>query len=279
MIVIVVDSTAYLTRTEAVTNGVMVVPMSYSVDGGANYFEGYVDDSDAYEQLVADNLTRMHTSQVPYQTFMRAFGEMRAAGHDVLCVTLSSRLSGTYSNASIAAQEIGGEHIEVVDSRLSAGGLALMVKEGRRLIEGGMKLSEVAEALRKRRQDVRTVFSVDDMEALRRSGRLGNVKMSISTILNIKPLLKMDDGSIVSGGIARGQGEQIKKMLQMVDITSGTMVVEQFLGAGTAQRLVAMLEARGFEVKVRRVGPVLGVHLGHGSVGITWVKREANGDA
>lgn len=272
MIVIVTDSTAYLTRTEAVTLGVMVVPMSYSVDGGANYFEGYVDDSDAYEQLVANNLMRMHTSQVPYGTFMKAFTELRQSGREVLCVPISARLSGTYANATIAAQEIGGDKIEVVDSKLTAGGLSLLIKEARRLIERGLTLHETAEALKARRDAVHTMFSVDDMEALRRSGRLGNVKMSISTILNIKPLLKIDDGSIVSAGIARGQTEQIKKLIQTMDVPRGPVIVEQFLGAAAAQRVKAMLEGEGYEVRMRRVGPVLGVHLGHGSVGVTWME-------
>ncbi len=274
MIVIVTDSTAYLTRTEVVTMGVMTVPMSYSIDGGASYFEGYVDDSDAYETLVANNLMRMHTSQVPLGTFTRAFTELRAAGHDVLCIPISSRLSGTYANALIAAREIGGDHIEVVDSLTTAGGLYLLVKEARAKIEQGASLSEVAEYLKARREALRTAFSVDDMEALRRSGRLGNVKMSISTILNIKPLLKITDGSIVSAGIARGQNEQIKKLGQFVDTEAGLLVVEQFLAGRTAQIVRELFEARGFEVKFRRVGPVLGVHLGHGSVGVTWIEPE-----
>ncbi len=272
MIVIVTDSTAYLTRTEAVTLGVMVVPMSYSVDGGANYFEGYVDDSDAYEQLVANNLLRMHTSQVPYSTFMKAFTELRQSGHDVLCIPISSRLSGTYANATIAAQEIGGDRIEVVDSKLTAGGLSLLIKEARRFIERGLSLHETAEALKARRDAVHTMFSVDDMESLRRSGRLGNVKMSISTILNIKPLLKIDDGAIVSAGIARGQTEQIKKLIQTMDVPKGPVIVEQFLGAAAAERVRQLLEAEGYDVRMRRVGPVLGVHLGHGSVGVTWME-------
>ena len=272
MTVIVTDSTAYLTRTEAVTLGVMVVPMSYSVDGGANYFEGYVDDSDAYEQLVANNLLRMHTSQVPYSSFMRAFSELRQSGHDVLCLTLSSRLSGTYANAVIAAQQIGGEHIEVVDSKASAGGLQLLVKHARKLLESGLSLREMPAALAERRAKLRTLFSVDDMESLRRSGRLSNVKMSISTILNIKPLLKMEDGGIVSAGIARGQGEQIKKLIAALPVGGEPVIVEQFLGAQTAQRIGQMLENLGHEVRMRRVGPVLGVHLGHGSVGVTWIE-------
>ena len=271
MTVIVTDSTAYLTRTEAVTLGVMVVPMSYSVDGGANYFEGYVDDSDAYEQLVANNLMRMHTSQVPYATFVRAFTELRQSGHDVLCISISSRLSGTYANATIAAQQVGGVHIEVVDAKLTAGGLSLLIREARKLLERGMALSEVAAAIRQRRSAVRTLFSVDDMEALRRSGRLGNVKMSISTILNIKPLLMVDDGGIVSAGIARGQGEQTKKLIQMLGVPEGPVIVEQFLGAQMAHKLRSLLESAGHEVQVRRVGPVLGVHLGHGCVGVTWI--------
>lgn len=276
MTVIVTDSTAYLTRTEAVTLGVMVLPMSYSVDGGANYFEGYVDDSDAYEQLVANNLLRMHTSQVTLGSFTKAFTELRAAGHDVLCIPLSSRLSGTYANALIAAQEIGGEHIEVVDSLSTAAGLYMLIKEARAMLDKGHNLHETAQQLEQRRTLLRTAFSVDDMESLRRSGRLGNVKMSISTILNIKPLLKITDGTIVSAGISRGQTEQIKKMIQFLNVPpTGELIVQQFLGARTAQMVRAILESQGYTVHFRRVGPVLGVHLGHGSVGVTWMDSES----
>ncbi len=274
MIVIVTDSTAYLTRTEAVTMGVMMVPMSYSIGASASYFESYVDDGDDYEQLIEKNQDNMHTSQVTLSAFTNAFTELRRAGHEVLCITISSHLSGTYANALIAAREIGGSSIEVVDSLNTCGGLYLLIREARRLLDSGLGLAQTAERLRERRRAVTTIFSVDDLSALRRSGRLGSVKMSISTILNIKPLLKIDDGSIVSAGIARGHNEQMKRLLQMIVKPEGKLVVEHFLDERAAITAMNNLDALGYGTELRKVGPVLGIHLGSGCIGIAWLESE-----
>ncbi len=106
------------------------------------------------------------------------FQELVGQGFEVLCIVISSRLSGTFSSACAAAREVAPEHIHVLDSLSTAGGMYLLVEHARRLAECGLSLSQVAAVLESRRQGIHTAFSVDDMEALRRSGRIGLVRRS-----------------------------------------------------------------------------------------------------
>ena len=150
MIVLVTDSTAYISAAEAAALGVMVLPMTYSVDAQAPVNERYVDDNGDFERLIRENPTTLRTSQVSFVRFQSAFEELRAAGHQILCMTISSRLSGTYGNAFNAARELPGDGIRVVDSLSTGGGLTLLLREARRMIASGMNLADTAEAINAR---------------------------------------------------------------------------------------------------------------------------------
>lgn len=274
MIVIVTDSTAYLTRSETTMLGVRVVPMCYSLDGRSLYTEGCIEENGSCETLVGKYMGRLRTSQAGFSAFMSVFDDLIAAGHEVLCLTISSRLSGTYGNARMAARETSPDKIEVVDSLTTGGGLYLLIKEARRLLDSGLGLHETAQALRQARGSVKTVFSVEDISALRRSGRLGNVKLSVATILNIKPMLKCLDGGIVSCGITRGRHEQLSTLIRFLGDFQGLVVVQSFQATSQVSFLHQRLMQKGNRVLLRRTGPVLGIHLGLGSVGLAWMERD-----
>ena len=229
MIAIVTDSTAYLTHEEAVELGVVIVPMSYSLEEESSLNEGCIENDEHAERQVAEGIDHVHTSQATLAGFFNAFQRLRRAGYEVLCITISSRLSGTYANAVLAAKELGGGHIEVVDSLTTCSGLYLLIREARKRIREGAKLSAVAKELKEKRNRVRMRFSVDDMAPLRRSGRLGNVRMSISTVLNIKPILELKDGAIVSVSLARGRVEQTRRLCAFCEGVQGEIVVNSFL--------------------------------------------------
>ena len=80
---------------------------------------------------MAEGIDHVHTSQATLAGFFNAFQRLRRAGYEVLCITISSRLSGTYANAVLAAKELGGQHIEVVDSLSTCSGLYLLIREAR----------------------------------------------------------------------------------------------------------------------------------------------------
>ena len=149
MIAIVTDSTAYLTHDEAVELGVVVVPMTYSLDGAMSLSEGCIENDDAAEKQVAEHMETVHTSQATLAGFVNTFTMLKRAGYEILCLTISSRLSGTYANAVLAAKELGGQHIEVVDSLTTCAGLFLLVREARMRIRAGDRLSSVAKYINK----------------------------------------------------------------------------------------------------------------------------------
>lgn len=274
MIVIVTDSTAYLTHEEAEKMGVVIVPMNYSFGDSESVSEGCIEEDRRNEQYVADHIEIVHTSQAPISAFLNTFSRIRRAGNEVLCLTMSSRLSGTYSNAVLAARELGNRHIEVVDTLTTCAGLYIMIREAHRRIAAGEKLSSIAKQLNKTRNRVHMYFSVDDMTPLRRSGRLGNVRMSVSTVLNIKPMLEVRDGAVVSAGIARGRVDQINKLCAYCANAAGQLTIDHFLGDEAAERLLVRLARDDREIVRRRIGPVLGAHLGRGCVGVAYLEEE-----
>ena len=134
MIAIVTDSSACLYKAEADRLGVTVVPMSYSLPGQPSYNENYMDTSGNFEMVIARNLSRLRTSQATFSAFMSTFNDLIDSGMQVLCLTISSRLSGTYGNARMSAKETDPENIAVVDTMTTGGGMYMMILEARRLI-------------------------------------------------------------------------------------------------------------------------------------------------
>jgi DegV family protein with EDD domain len=274
MIAIVTDSSAHLYREEAEALGVTVVPMTYSLSGQQTFHEGYMDDNGDFEHLVDDNMEKLRTSQASYASFMGEFMEILETGADILCLTISSRLSGTYGNASMAARDLAPERIQVVDSLTTSGGLYLMVRTARRLLNEGKTLTETVAALNALKESVRIIFTVDDIAPLRRSGRLGGVRLSISTILNIRPVLQCVEGSIISTGLVRGRAEQLKVLADSLPRDPCDCLVEGFLAEEQMALLKARVESKGHRAEMRNIGPVLGIHLGKGCLGVSWIERK-----
>ena len=273
MIYIVTDSTVYISRAEAEAMRVTVVPMTYNVDGrGTSFHETYIDENGAYEEIITQNMERMRTSQASYASFLSIFSDLLTDGHEILCLTLSSRMSGTYGNALMAAKSLNTNHIAVVDSLTTAAGLYLLVRRARALADAGRSLHETAAEVKALRANCRTFFSVDDMTPLRMSGRLSGVKLSVSTILNIKPVLRLADGSVAACGVARGSHEQTHMLVKAIGGYRGELTVQYFTPDTQAKASAARLSADGFDISMRKIGPVLAVHLGRGCVGVSWIE-------
>lgn len=274
MIAIVTDSTAYLKQREAALWGVHVVPLSYRANG-VLYTEGYLDRLGNYEKLIfgSDSLT----SQASIGAFVSTFGELRRRGFEVLCLTLSSRLSGTFHTAFSAAREVDPDNIAVVDSHLTAGGLFLLIKQAKKCILSGMSLSQAALCIEEQRQDFGVVFSVEDMTALRKSGRLGPVRQSVSTILNLHPILLLEDGCVLSKGVVRGTHACRRALVDAIPENAVQVVVQELCAQEQARELAQMISKKlpGAQVSIRALGPVLGIHLGKGVLGAAWMKKDS----
>ena len=274
MIAIVTDSTAYLTKQEANELGIRIVPMSYTV-AGQMYNESYSDQNGEFESLIFRNMSRCTTSQAPRAAFMSVFEELLRQDYEILCIVISSRLSGTYSSASLAAKEINPDKIVVVDSLSTAGGLSILARKAKKLAEKGLTLQALTREIETARDRIGISFSVDNMDALRRSGRLGIVRQSVGTILNIKPILLCKDGAIISYGIARGKTEQIKELVGTIPSNAKEIIVHYLEEIESTKDLFHAIKNKFPSVLLSQVklGPVLGIHLGLGVIGISWISE------
>ena len=272
MIAIVTDSTICIPKGEADALGIRIVSNGYSVNGHI-YAESFSDRNGDFEKRIFASQAVSKTSQARVAAFGQAFRELIRGGCDVLCIVLSSRLSGAYSSACIAAREEEAGRVAVVDSLTTAGGLLLMAKRARALISAGFSLQQVAAEVTKLRERTGIAFSVDDMEALRRSGRLGLVPQSIGTVLNIRPILLCVRGTVVARGLARGTTGRVRELVAKVPANAAEIIVHHMGDPASAEPLVRSLRESfpTLEIGLYRLGPVLGVHLGKGTLGVAWI--------
>jgi DegV family protein with EDD domain len=259
MIRLVTDSTVYLRRDEAGELGVRIVPIGYSM-GGCLYSEYYSDDDNFEEHLASGG--RISTSQPALGVFLDVFREEMMRGDEVLCITLSSRLSGIYNSAVKAAGQLSG--VQVFDSRLTAGGLYLLVRRARELIDEGRKIDEILGELERLRGEITVYFSVGDMAPLRESGRVGFVRMSVNTMLNLKPVLLLKDGAVFQDSVARGTKEAIRILAGKIPEGARGVIINYIGNRRAASSLYNVIKQKHPDVDIRlsRLGPVLSAHLG-----------------
>ena len=273
MITIVTDSSSYFKKSEARDLRIKVIPINYSVNGNS-YNESFSDQNGDFENLLKGK-GRYTTSPPSISAFLSCFEEELWKSNGVLCITISSRLSGAYSAAYTAAKQTESKNIAVFDSQFTAGGLYLLVKEAKKLIESGLNLQEVLQELPAIRARIAMAFSVDDMTPLRNSGRSGFVRLSVGTILNIKPILLCKEGAVVSDSIVRGNTEVIKKLVGKIGANTREVVINYIGDNRLATNLYHVVKdtAPHASVALQRIGPILGIHLGLRVVGLALINQ------
>jgi len=269
MITIITDSSSYFKKNEAQDLGIKIVPINYTVDG-KNFSESFIDQNGDFENLLKGN-AKYATSHPNISAFLSAFEEELHSGNEVLCITISSRLSGAYGTAHTAAKQTENEKVAVFDSRSIAGGLYLLVKEAKKMIDSGAGLDEILNELPVIRDKITIAFSVSDMTPLRNSGRMGFVRMSVSTFLNIKPILLCKDGAIVSDSVVHGNTELIKKLADRVTKDTKEIVINYIGDTQIATNLYHVIKKTSSDtpVSLQKIGPALGIHLGLKAIAIS----------
>lgn len=284
MIAIVTDTTAYLTKKEAHDLNVHVVPMNYAI-AGRIFQETYADSNGDYQKYLIN--CKCTTSQPSPSAFMSTFAELRRQNYHILCIVMSSRLSGAYSSAVTAAREIDNNFIRVVDSRTIAGGMKFLILRAKELIEeaGVTKinaltanneqensLENIALTLERERDNIAIGFTVESLAPLRNSGRIGFIRQSIGTILNTRPIFLCADGAVVSHDYSKGSRRQIQKLVGMIPQDAKKIIIHYIGNEAVAAALKSEICTRFADIQpeIMPIGPVLGIHLGIPAFGVAW---------
>lgn len=271
MLALVTDSTCGLTRNEAAELGVDVLPMGYAV-AGIRHAEGFVGENGDYASALSGG-GLVTTEAVRPSAFERAFRRHLDAGEKVLCLTISSRLSGTFRSAGQAAEAVSDPRVTVFDSWGTAGALEFLVRRARALANAGETVEGIVSALTELRASTRIVFSVPDMAALSRSGRLGAIRRAVATKLNRYPVMELSEGGIVKLGDGRGARGMAAAMAERIPEGTTELLVSHFGPRGVEAREVLLAARERFpeaHLRVKDGGPVLAKHLGVGAVGLSW---------
>ncbi|HXN58707.1 MAG TPA: DegV family protein, partial [Candidatus Angelobacter sp.] len=216
MVRIVTDSTADLTPEQQRTAGITVVPLN--VHFGDEVFRDHVDLStdEFFRRLkAAPQLPR--TSQPSVGAFEEAYRSLRQGGDDIVSVHLSSKVSGTYNSALMAAQSVGEGKIDVVDSLSTSMALGFMALEGAKLARAGRDRQSVTERLQSLVPKARVICVVDTLTYLERGGRIGKARALLGSLLNVKPILQLKDGEVVPLGRARGRPQALSRLVELLE--------------------------------------------------------------
>jgi DegV family protein with EDD domain len=275
MIKIVTDSTAYLPETTVREHDIRVVPLCVHF-GDTVYKEG-VDLSNAeFYAKLKDAPELPTTSQPSAGEFHEVFEPLVSAGHEILVLTISGKLSGTWNSARAAQAMLPGAPISVVDSLSTSVGLQLMVEAAISAVGDGASREEIVEQTKAIRASMQLLFVVDTLEYLAKGGRIGNARAFMGTMLKIKPILYLQDGAIEPLEQVRSKRKAVARMLDLIEEStdgngsSAKIGVTNALVPDEAEKIKKqIMDQLGCqEPFVSILGPVIGTHTGPGVVGV-----------
>lgn len=273
---IIVDSTADI--TEDVKERLTVVPLTLRF-GDEEYIEGVTIQKKEFYQKLIESDVLPKTSQAAPADFEDVFEKIVAAGESTVVITLSSKLSGTWQSAMIAAREYE-DSVYVVDSRSVAIGAAILAKLALRLVDEGMGAREIAERLEKEREKICLIAMLDTLEYLKKGGRISAAAAFAGGVLSIKPVVCIRDGEIVILGKARGSKQGNNLLVSEIRKTGGIDFAKPILLGYTGlddtllQKYIedskALWEEGISSLETTMIGSVIGTHAGPGAVAVAF---------
>ena len=275
---IIVDSTADL--MPEIKERVNVVPLTVKF-GDEEFIDGVtIDNKTFYEKLIeSDSLPT--TSQATPDAFMTEFEKAKEAGEAAVVITLSSKFSGTYQSAMIAAEEY--ENIYVVDSSSVAMGGGILIELALRLLDEGKNAEEIAKIHEEEKQKIVIVALLDTLEYLKKGGRISKAVAFAGGVLNIKPVISVTDGEISMLGKARGSKMGNNLLVQEIEKAGGIDFSKPvLLGYSGLSDVILnkyiedsrhIWEGNLEEVRYTTVGSVIGTHIGPGAVVVAFFKN------
>lgn len=273
---IVLDSTSDFPEARERYANMRVVPLY--VRFGEESFRDHVDigSHDFYERLKAAPALPT-TSQPTPQDFLSTFEDL-GAYERVVALHLSSKLSGTFQSASLAAEELGGDRIKVVDTETASLAVAMLSLAIQRRLTRGTTDEEIEQLIVRFKRDNGVVFTVGTLEYLQKGGRIGRAQALAGTLLNVKPILSVDDGVIVPIAKVRGRQKALEAFARVFnEATEDAPGLRIAIAHADAPEWIDVLTDLVQRTRpqaeielVENLGAVVGTHAGPGAVGFFW---------
>ena len=278
MIRIVVDSSADYSMKELKEKNMQQVSLTITV-GEKNYRGGVdITADELYEMLIAGEKFPK-TSQPSPQDFYEIFEDAKEKGDSVVCITLSSGLSGTFQSATLAKNMSDYPEIYIVDSLATSHLIRIMADYACKLRDEGMRASEIAEAVSRLKSRVKVLAAVDTLEFLYKGGRLNKATAVIGDLANLKPIITLlEDGTLSVTGKCLGRNKAlayITKAMAEKNIDHDFPVYSLYAyGSENTEKLEQKLEEIGIHCQKRQqLGATIGTHVGPGAFAVIYVEK------
>lgn len=284
---IITDSTCDLSQEMVDEIDVTVIPMNFTI--GADSFLDYPDERDLashdfYTRIAAGESST--TNQISLATFADTFEPVLKEGMDVLYLAFSSGLSGTYNNSIIAARDLAEKYpdrkIYMVDTLAASLGEGLIVWHAVQKKRAGATIDEVKDWVEQNRNRMHHWFTVDDLNHLKRGGRISGASALVGTMLGIKPVMHFDDeGHIILIDKIRGRKQSLDDLVNHMAKTSedaeNQMIFISHSDSMEGAEYVKEQVEKKFGTKqfrIAAIGPVIGAHTGTGTVALFYLGKD-----
>lgn len=274
---IICDSASDITQEQAKEWGITVLPLKILWDG-EEYQDGITMKPGKFFEKLIETDELPTTSQISPYDFDKAFQEVVDAGDTAICFTISSKLSGTYQSANIAKEEFG-DNIIVVDTLNAAVGEQIIVKRAIELRDSGKSAQDIADIINVEKKKVKIIALIDTLEYLKKGGRISATTAMAGAVLNIKPVVAIEDGEIGVLGKARGSKNGNNKLIELVqkngiDFNRPFLLTYAGLNDDLLQKYIkdssSLYEGKTKELGIVPLGSVIGTHVGPGAIGIAF---------
>lgn len=278
---ILIDSAADIGKAEAEKMNVIMLPMIISF-GAEDYYDGVnLSPKQFYEKLIESD-TLPKTSQVTPYRFEEAFKKYTENGDELIVITISSKLSGTYEGAKQAAENFK-DKVYVVDSMNAAIGERLLCEYALRLIEQGKTAKEIVAILEEEKPKINVMAVLGTLEYLRKGGRISAAVAFAGEVLSLKPVVAVVDGEVKLVGKALGSkkgNNLLNRLVQEkggIDFTKPYGTIYSGLDRTTLDKYVkdsaALWAEHTDDVPVHILGGTIGTHVGPGAVGVAFFRK------
>lgn len=280
MVKILFDSASDISLAEAKAMGAELISIKIRF-GDAEFSDGVDITREEFFDRLAKSEKLPQTSQINPAEFEAAFEKLTADGGEVVCITLSSKLSGTYKNAVAAAEKFGGK-VFVVDSLNASTGEKVLCQYALRLVKEGMSAAEIARKLDEEKGRIRVLAVLDTLKFLKMGGRISAVTAFAGEMLSIKPVIGVVNGEVKLLGKAIGSkksGNLLTKLIKEngVDFSMPHGVMWSGADDSMLKRYVEdsrdLWAAETDSLPAYMIGSTIGTHIGPGAIGVAFFAR------
>jgi DegV family protein with EDD domain len=276
---IIIDSTVDM--SEKYSKKVTIVPLTVSF-GETDYIDGVTIDKQTFYQKLVASKDLPKTSRATPDAFIKVFEDLQQKGEEAVVITVSSRLSGTYQSACIAAEDF--PNIRVVDSMNVSIASGILAEYALRCAANGMGLDELALHLCQKRDEIGLVAMVDTLEYLRKGGRISGAAALAGGVLNIKPVVTCRDGELAVLGKARGSKKANNLLIEQIRHDGVDFSMPLQLGyTGLSDEMLrqyiedsqCLWKGHVTTLDCVQLSSVIGTHAGPGAVAVAYFKSGA----